>query len=709
MTTRPFVPILRVTQVGRIPDPRRTSPLGRNSGRNLVLAMICAVALVNAADAQNSSKSQSQSGVDLTAIDKSVSPCADFYQYACGSWMKNNPIPADESSWNRFNELHERNQTVLRNILEDSEHNQSRSHIDQKIGGFYGSCMDETAIEQRGTAPLKPELERISSIHTGQELLDEVERLHERQISVFFEFASMPDPKNAHMTIAGLDQGGIGLPERDFYFRTDAKSEEIRRKYVAHVARMFELAGIPRDAAAKKAATVMSIETELAKASLDVTARRDPKLLVHEMPLTDLAKMTPSFSFDEFFTGVHTPAFQKLNVAVPDFFKALNAVLTAHSMDDLQSYLTWHYLSGSATLLTKAFVDENFDFYGKTLSGTKELKPRWKRCVSATDDSLGDALGRKFVEKTFGEEGKQHTLQMVHEIEHQMGNDIQSITWMGPDTKKEAMIKLHAVADKIGFPDKWKDYSTVNIVDNDYFGNRYRADEYESKRQRDKIGKPVDRTEWDMTAPTVNAYYDPTQNNINFPAGILQPPFYSKQAGDAVNYGGIGMVIGHELTHGFDDEGRQFDADGNLKDWWQKTDEEKFQKKADCIDHEYGGFNAAPGLKLNGKLTLGENTADNGGIRLAYFALMDDLEKRSIPVTTKVDGYTEAQQFFLGFAQVWCQNIRPEMARLYAQTDPHSPPEFRVDGVVSNMTDFDKAFSCKPGDKMYKAQTCRVW
>ncbi len=623
--------------------------------------------------------------------------------------MKNNPIPADESSWGTFNQLFDRNQAALRDILQDSEQNQKRSSIDQKIGGFYRSCMDEAEIEKRGTSPLQSELERIAHIANQQELLDEVARMHDRQVGVFFTFDSTPDPKDAKMTIAEVDQGGLGLPEKDFYFRTDPKSQEIRQKYVAHVAKMFELIGVPAAEAAKKADAVMAIETDLAKGSLDVTSRRNPQLLVHEMPKSDLAQLVPAFNFNEFFTRLQTPDFSKLNVAVPEFFKTLSTVLQKEDLSGLKDYITSHYLTASAGRLPKSFVDENFDFYGRTLSGAKELRPRWKRCVSATDDELGEALGRKFVEKTFGEQGKQRTLDMVHEIERQMANDIESINWMAPETKKQALIKLHAVANKIGYPDKWRDYSSVNIVDTDYFGNWYRANEFESKRQRDKIGKPVDRAEWGMTPPTVNAYYDPTQNNINFPAGILQPPFYSNQATDAVNYGAVGVVIGHELTHGFDDQGRQFDADGNLKDWWQKADEEQFNKLADCFVNEYGGFSPVAGIELNGKLTLGENTADNGGIRLAYLALMDDLAKKSIPASKKDDGYSQNQQFFIGFAQVWCENVRPEQARTWAQTDPHSPGKFRTNGVVSNMPQFSEAFGCKAEDKMYAAKGCRVW
>ncbi len=674
---------------------------------NLAVPILCGAALACTAFAQVGLPQHS--GLELTAIDRSADPCADFYQYACGNWIKNNPVPADESSWSRFNALHERNQQTLREILEDSRQHETRSPVDQKIGGFYASCMDEAVIERRGADPLRSELERISHVSNSRQLLEEITRLHQMQVAVFFVFDSTPDPKDARLTIAEVDQGGLGLPEKDFYTRTDDKSKEIRQKYVAHIAKTFQMIGVPAPEAEKKAQRVMSLETSLAAGSLDVTSRRDPQQLIHEMPKSELAQLTPDFNFNEFFTQLRSPAFVKLNVAVPAFFKTFDTVLKTSSMSDLKDYITWQYVNASAGRLPKAFVDENFDFYGRTLSGAKELRPRWKRCVSATDGQLGEALGRKFVEKTFGEEGKQRTLDLVHGIEHEMANDLESLTWMSPATKKQALVKLHAVANKIGYPEKWRDYSQLNIVQDDYFGNWFRGNEFEGKRERDKIGKPVDRMEWGMTPPTVNAYYDPMQNNINFPAGILQPPFYSTKADDAVNYGAIGVVIGHELTHGFDDQGRQFDDAGNLKDWWQKDDEAKFNKLADCFVNEYGGFSPVKGMELNGKLTLGENTADNGGTRLAYFALMDELAKKTIPVSRKEDGYTQQQQFFLGFAQSWCENVTPEQARLWAQTDPHSPGKFRTDGVVSNLPQFDEAFGCKPGAKMYAAKGCKVW
>jgi len=677
----------------------RVNPSNLNAG--IFFSLLFAAAL--------HAQSPSQSGLDLTAIDKSVNPCDDFYQYACGTWLKNNPIPPDESSWGRFNVMNDNNEKILRGILEDSEAHMNRSETDQKIGAFYKSCMDEPVLDALGKKPLLPELDRISQIKDSAGLLTEVVRMQRHQSSVLFNFSSSPDPNNARLTIADLDQGGLGLPEKDFYLRTDARSQEIRTKYVAHIAKMFKLLGVDHAAAAKKAAEVMALETAMAKVSLDITSRRDPKNVVHITSVAELKKLSPNFDFPAFFAGIGAPPFHSLNVDVPGFIQGLSELLKSQPLQTWKDYLTWHSVHSAAVYLSKPFVEENFDFYGRTLSGTPEMRPRWKRCVSIVDGELGEALGQKYVEKTFGEAGKARTLELVHEIEFEMSKDIDSLTWMSPATRKEAQIKLKAVANKIGYPDKWRDYSSVKIVPTDYFGNVMRANEFDERRDLNKINKPVDRSEWNMTPPTVNAYYDPTANNINFPAGILQAPFYSNSAGDPANYGAIGAVIGHELTHGFDDEGRQFDADGNLKDWWSKEDEAKFNKLADCFVNEYGSFSPVKGVELNGRLTLGENTADNGGIHLAYAALLDVLKKKGVSLTAETDGFTPLQQFFIGFAQVWCNNQRPEEARVRAQTDPHSPGRFRVNGVVSNMPEFSQAFSCKPTDRMYAVHACRVW
>jgi putative endopeptidase len=656
------------------------------------------------------SKTPSESGIELNAIDKSADPCVDFYQYACGNWLRSNPIPSDEARWGRFNELQERNQRILKDIAEDSAAHTDRSPLDQKIGDFYGSCMAEEEIETLGTKPLEDELNRIKAIKTKKELIDEVARLHERQVGVFFEFGASPDPNDSKMEMAGIDQGGLGLPEKDYYFRTDENSIELRKKYVAHIAKMYELIGIPAAEATKKADDVMKLETDLAKGSLDVIQRRDPTKLVHKYKTDQLSQLSPDFDLRQYFVDLDTPAFSTMNVTSPEFVKTMNTAISTNSIPVLQDYIIWQYLTSSAAALPRAFVNENFDFYGRTLTGTQVLRPRWKRCVRMTDTKLGEAIGKRFVEQTFGKEGKERTLEMVAEIEHQMALDIESLTWMSADTKKQAVVKLRAVTNKIGYPDKWRDYSKLGVKKSDYLGNIYRSNEFDTQRDRNKIGKPVDRAEWEMTPPTVNAYYDPTQNNINFPAGILQPPFYSNKADDAVNYGGIGAVVGHELTHGFDDEGRQFDASGNLKDWWQKQDEERFKILADCIVEEYSSFQPLPGVYVRGKLTLGENTADNGGLRLAYMALLDSLAKHTETMKEK-DGYTAAQRFFIGYGQVWCENRRPETARLLVQTDPHSPPKYRVNGVVKNLETFAEAWGCKPDQSMFAApgKACRVW
>ena len=498
----------------------------------------------------------------------------------------------------------------------------------------------------------------------------------------------------------------MGLPSKEYYLKTDPKSVETREKYLAHVQKMLALSGYTPDQAAAGAKAVMNIETALAKGSLAPVDRRDPQKVYHPMAIADLQKQTPSFDWKKYIVGVGTPPVESIDVVVAEFPAALNGVIDSSSLDDLKTYLRWHLLRDAAPLLSTDFVNENFDFYSKTLRGAREIRPRWKRCVRLTDHALGEALGIAYVQKTFGKDGKERMLHLVHNLEKALQDDINALGWMTPATKKEALIKLTAIANKIGYPEKWRDYSSIKIVPDDALGNAQRASAFEFKRQLDKIGKPVDKQEWGMTPPTVNAYYDPSMNNINFPAGILQPPFFDKNQDDAVNYGAIGVVIGHELTHGFDDEGRQFDAQGNLRDWWTPEDAKAFEERAACFSDQYGSYTAIDDVKVNGKLTLGENAADNGGMRIAHMALLETPEGKA---NKKIDGFSRDQRFFIGFAQMWCENDTDQALRLLAQTNPHSPGKWRVVGAVTNMPEFQKAFSCKAGQAMVPAKQCRIW
>ena len=650
---------------------------------------------------------QTGPGFSIANIDKSANPCVDFYQYACGLWMANNPIPPDQSRWDRGSELAERNRAILRNILEKAAVNDSkRSAVDQKIGDFYGSCMDEQTIEKLGTQPLKPEMDRIDAIASKAGILNALVRLHLLGVDAMFRFGSSPDLKDSTHVIGDLDQGGLGLPDRDYYLKDDPKSVELRNQYVAHVQKMLESLGEPAAKAASDAQAVMRLETDMAKGSLDRVSRRDPDQMYHKLTLHQLSSLDPAIDWPKYFEGMGAPPITELNVSVPNFFRALESAIVQTDLDDIKTYLRWHLLHAETALLPKAFVDEDFHFYREILTGAKEIQPRWKRCVAASDGDLGFALGQKYVEQTFPPDAKARTLHMVQVIEQALGQDVQTLSWMTPATKKEALVKLHAVANKIGYPDKWRDYSSIKIVRGDAVGNDERATEFEVHRQLNKIDKPVDRTEWFMTPPTVNAYYYPPENNINFPAGILQPPFFDNKMDAAVNHGGIGSVVGHELTHGFDDQGRKFDPRGNLKDWWTPEDAKEFEKRAQCFIDEYSSFTPIDGVHLNGKLTLGENTADNGGVRLSFMALMETLKDKPQP---KIDGYTPEQRFFLNWGQIWCQNVRPEMSRMLVQVDPHSPGRERVNGVVQNMPEFRNAFACRVGQPMVREPACRVW
>jgi endothelin-converting enzyme/putative endopeptidase len=649
-------------------------------------------------------------GFSLTNIDKTVDPCVDFYQFACGNYLKSVEIPADQSEWVSFVEVYERNLVTERQILEKAAINSpGRSSIEQKIGDYYDACMDEKSADAKGIAPLKPELDRISAVQDKQALIDAIARVQLLGPSPLFNAYAAPDFHDANMVIAYIDQGGLTLPDRDYYLKDDPDKVGMRKNLVDYATQIFILAGQTPQQAADSAQSVLHVETELAKASMDRTTRRDPRTRDHKMTREQAFGMASNFHFDRFFQDMNTPPFTELNVSNPDFFKQVDGVVGSESLDALKTYVTFHLLDGAAPWLSKPFVDANFTMQ-QHLTGQEKIQDRWKRCVDATDNALGEALGEKYVDVTFGADGKRRMLKMVDALEKSLDSDIKDLPWMTEETKKAAKIKLQAIGNKIGYPDKWRDYSSLNIVRGDLVGNFLRANEFESRRQIAKIGKPLDRTEWGMTPPTVNAYYSPPRNEIVFPAGILQPPFFDKTMDDAINLGGIGVVIGHELTHGFDDQGRKYDAEGNLKDWWSKQDGEEFEKRASCVANEYSNFVAVDDMKLNGKLTLGENTADNGGARIALAALEQMIaEDKSGKAGQKIDGFTPEQRFFLGFGRAWCEKRRPEFSRMLVSVDPHSPGKYRINGVVQNMPEFEKAWGCKAGQPMVAANACRVW
>jgi endothelin-converting enzyme/putative endopeptidase len=661
--------------------------------------------LLSLAHAQQPGVAKREPALDVTAMDRSVDPCVDFFAYSCGGWIKRNPIPPDQSSWDTYSKMEDENRGRLRGILEAaSAPDPNRNAVTQKIGDYYASCTDEKAIEAKGAEPLKPALERIANISSKAEIADVAASMIDD--NVLFRFESIQDYRDANQVIANADQGGLGLPDRDYYTKDDAKSQELRKAYLAHVQRMFELLGDKPDAAASEAQTVMRIETALAKGSMTRVERRDPKSLDHKLTSEELEKISPDFRWPVYFAKVGMPSLASLNVAVPAFFKTMNEEIGKESLADWKTYLRWHLVHADAPHLSSAFLNENFAFYGKTLRGQQELQPRWKRCTEAVDDYLGEALGQAYVEKYFPPEAKQQALKMVKEIQAAMEQDINSLTWMSPATKQQALAKLHAMANKIGYPDKWRDYSKLEIVRGDELGNVERSRKFEFDRQLAKIGKPVDRGEWGMTPPTVNAYYDPQMNDINFPAGVLQPPAFDPNSDAAPNYGDTGGTIGHELTHGFDDEGRQFDAQGNLRDWWTPDDEKEFVKRASCISDQYSTYTIIDDIKINGKLTLGEDVADLGGLILAYMAWKEDTKGQKLE---PIEGLTPEQRFFIGYGQSWCGQTRDETKRLRATVDPHSPQKYRTNGVVSNMPEFQEAFHCKAGSPMVNQNRCRVW
>ncbi len=646
---------------------------------------------------------------DPSLIDKSIDPCENFYTYSCNGWFKRNPLPQDQDRYGRFTELFELNRLHLKQILESAAEARPnpRNANEQKIGDEYASCMDIATINKLGLKPLEPELDRIAALQSTASLPHELARLHAIGVNAFFGMGSNQDFADASQVITFYGAGGLGLPERDYYTRTDPKSVEQRKLYVDHVRKIFVLAGETDAQAAKDADTVLALETRLAKASLTVTEQRDPQNLNHPTDVASFAKQLGNFKLADYVAVIHAPAAGKINDMEPRFFAEFNALLGDTPLDKVKTYLRWHLIHDYAgTSMPEAFDQETWNFYSHILNGAEKQQERWKRCTSRVDDEMGEALGQVFVDKYFPPEDKQRALNMTIAIEQAMGKDIDSLDWMSAETKAKAREKLHTVMNKIGYPDKWRDYSRLEIVRGDALGNQERARAFGIARDLAKIGKPVDKSEWYMSPPTVDAYYNGQQNNINFPSGYFQPPFFSDKEDDAANYGDMGSTIGHELTHGFDDEGRQFDKDGNLMEWWTKDDEKNFNDRAQCMVKQYDAIEAVPGVHLNGKLTLGENTADNGGLRIALMALMNGLDGKAAP---EINGYTPEQRLLLAWGQIWCENRTDEVARLMAATNPHSPGKFRVNGVVSNMPEFQKAFHCSDNAPMVRHPQCRVW
>ena len=648
-------------------------------------------------------------GLDTAAMNRSADPCVDFYEYTCGGWMQRNPIPADQSGWSVYSKLYADNQRFLWGILAGlGPQTPGRSANQQKIGDYFAACMDEQAVERLGATPLQPTLTQIAAVRSRRELPELLARLHldNGDGAQLFLFTSNPDFADSTQVIAFANAGGLGLPDRDYYLADDARSVGLRGAYVEHVARMLLLLGDEPAKARVAAETVLRIETQLARATLTRVERRDPYKLFHKLDRAQLQQLTPGFDWDAYLDVLGLRKLKRFNVDQPAFFTAVDALLAGAPLPELQTYLRWHAVNAAAPQLSAALVAENFAFYRHTLRGVPSQKPRWKRCVALVDEQLGEALGQEFIARAFSSELKAATLKMTRQIEQAMRDDIEQLTWMGPATKRQALTKLAAIVNKVGYPDRWRDYDAVHVRHDDFYGNVVRASRFEHRRQLDKIGKPLDRSEWEMTPPTVNAYYSWQLNDINFPAGVLQPPLYDAKIDDAPNYGNTGGTIGHELTHGFDDQGRKFDAAGNLKDWWTAADGAAFAERAQCIVDQYAEYVIVDDIHINSRLTLGEDIADLGGLILAHVAWRAETAGQALG---NRDGLTPEQRFFVGYAQWACENPRLENLRVQAKTDPHSPGKYRVNGLMVNIPDFQRAFACQPGQPLTRDNRCRVW
>ncbi|WP_433974308.1 M13 family metallopeptidase [Tunturiibacter lichenicola] len=645
--------------------------------------------------------------LDVTNLDRSVDPCVDFYKFSCGGWQKNNPIPADQSGWSVYAKLGNENAQFLWGILETDAKAKDRTPVQQKVGDYFAACMNTTAIDALGDKPVQPELARIETLKTRPELIAAISHLHHDYAgNYFFGSGTDQDAVDSSVMIVEVEAGGLGLPDRDYYLKDDAKSVTLRQQYVAYVQQLLTMSGEPADRAKSDADVILRIETALAKASLTRVERRDPHNTYHMMTVGELGKIAPAFDWPNYFEIQGAPGVAKLNVSQPEFMKAVQAELTTEPVEALRAYLRFHFLNAAAPLLAHPFEQAYFDFYSKTLRGVPAMPPRWKTCTRAVDRNLGEALGQEFVKRTFSADTKAKTQQMTEQIETAMQHEIENLDWMSPETKQEALRKLHMIRNKIGYPDQWRDYTALDVKPDDYFGNARRAGRFEDAREWHKLGKPVDLNEWGMTPPTVNAYFNPQMNDINFPAGVLQPPLYDPKIDDAPNYGNTGATIGHELTHAFDDEGRQFDAKGNLRDWWTPADAKGFEDRINCVRDQYAQFIVVDDIHINSKLTSGEDVADLGGTLLAYIAWKKQTAGQQL---ANVEGFTPDQRFWVGMAQWACENERPENLRVSAVTNPHSPGSARINGVVSNLPEFQRAFSCKAGQPMVHAPTCKVW